>query len=103
MTTNDAAARILEEAFNKLLMTYDSASKTDRSRIRFAANRLKEEWDKVKGRTAATKYSEITGGITAATGRLKRIAADRDQLANSMVSAAQSLDVVTKVLGLLSK
>jgi hypothetical protein len=102
-TTNKTAAVTINDAITKLLLTYDGASPVNRTRIRIAANRLKEEWDAVKMRNAATTYSEITGGITKATGRLNAIAAERDQLATSLVSAAQILGVVTKVLGLISK
>ncbi|MGV2069053.1 hypothetical protein [Agrobacterium sp. 22-226-1] len=103
MTTNEVAAATINDAMTKILLTYDGASSVNRTRIRFAANRLKEEWDALRMRNAATRYSEITGGITKATGRLNVIAAERDRLATGLVSASQILGVVTKVLALISK
>lgn len=103
MTTNETAAETLNDAITKLLLTYDGAPPADRVRIRFSANRLKEEYDRVKKRKAASTYSEVTGGITKAAGRLKTIAADRERLATALVSAASLLDIITRVLGLISK
>lgn len=103
MATNQAAARLLQDAMIKLMQAYPTAPSSDKARIKFAVNRLKEEYDAIQHRKGASTYSEITKGISAAAGRLRSIADERKKLANSMITAASLLDVVTKVLGLVGR
>jgi hypothetical protein len=101
MTTNEAAARVLQDAMIKFMRAYPTAKPAAKGRISFSVNRLKKEYDDVLGRQGSANYSDVTRGISDATGRLKSIADERDELANSMITAASILDVVTKVLGLI--
>ncbi|QCJ00872.1 hypothetical protein [Agrobacterium larrymoorei] len=99
--SNTDAGDTINDAITKLLNAYVSASATDKARLKYAANRLKEEYDAIRGRSPSASYREITGGISQAAGRLKTIAKDRERLATNMATAASILNTITKVLGLV--
>lgn len=102
MMTNKRAAAILHKAITTLLLAHSGAPKSEKPRLLSAAKALKMEYDTVLGRSPALTYLELTGRLSNAAKRLKSIADERDNLANSLVSAATILDAITKVLGLLT-
>lgn len=103
MTTNRQAANILHEGITTLLLAYDGASGEEREIIRYTVKKLKEEYNTVLHRTPASSYSEVTGGLSKAADRLSKIAEDRENLANTLVSAAAILEIVTRLLDLIAK
>lgn len=101
-TTNKKAADRLHDAIVTLLLSNDkSKTPTEKKRITASINLLKREYDAVLKRSPSATYGEITGKLSAASGRLRKIRADRDRMANSLVNAAKILNSLTGVLGLL--
>ncbi len=103
MATNTEAADKLHEAYVTLLLAYDGdKSKDEKQRITASANSVLAEYNAVKKRKGSSSYAEVTGKLTAANGRLKRIRQERDKMANGLVDATRILNSITGVLDLIS-
>ena len=103
MPSNKQAADKLHDAIVTLLLSNDSGkTPAQKQRITASINLLKKEFDAVVGRTPSATYAEITGKLSAASNRLKKIRNDRNQMANGLVNATKILNSLNGVLGLLS-
>ncbi|MDJ0613244.1 MAG: hypothetical protein QNJ29_06165, partial [Rhizobiaceae bacterium] len=93
----------LHEAYTALVLTYGGNKTPDqRRRIRYSANRIKKEYDRVKRRTPSKTYADVARNLQSAAGRLKRIRKDRIKMANSMIEPTRILNSITGVLKLIN-
>lgn len=98
---NSSVARDLKLSHATILRGY-SGQKTDDQRraILNSANAVYEEWNSLLGENPVANYSMLTNELRNARGDLQKIRAERDQMANSLVTAADLVSAVNKVLAL---
>lgn len=101
--TNKAAAERLRAGFIAMTMTYEgNKTKEEKARIKYSANVLYEEYNRVVGRSPSENYADITKKLASAQGRLLRIKEDRDRMANNLITAAQIQKAITGLVELLA-
>lgn len=102
MASNGDAIKRIDAAVLAITNTYATPlTRTQKTRNTLALRRLDKEYDALEGRNTSMTYREITGELTRATNGLKKIKAERDQLANRFVTASNISKTITNVISLV--